>query len=461
MTGHLPLQSIAPGGQARTWYVLIVFVIFQRRALQRRLDELRAVLDSETVDGLAARLNRAGRDRLAAMWEVVVLHGLSRCGALRSEVALASGRRPDIHFEQGEYSFTGDVTTVSDEGLDRDNPFQELSDLIESVKSKLDLPIGGLDLQVRSKVEHTKRGRRSTLRIPPRKSLAEFVRTEIAPRIREQAKAGTYPIRIEIDNSQASFDITIDPTNSPYSSGGYPPYSKPSIKDRNPLYSALRSKAEQLRGAEGLTGIIVGDGGCDSISGSRANWEAVSTGQIVSELFRQYTSIDFVLVLSVDETRGGWALRDATYAIGAYLFVRDGSDARPALESTFNAMLQHFPNPTMTPVNGAHRAREDGYGLGFHGGYSMSVSTVIRLGLREFTEIFAGIRTLRDQEAKYREAKLLDAEATSHIESTVLYNLRQGRLPESIEIIKGGEDENDDWVEIRFGKIDPAISPLR
>ena len=124
-------------------------------------------------------------------------------------------------------------------------------------------------------------------------------------------------------------------------------------------------------------------------------------------------------------------------------------------------MLQHFPNPTMTPVNGAHRAREDGYGLGFHGGYSMSVSTVIRLGLREFTEIFAGIRTLRDQEAKYREAKLLDAEATSHIESTVLYNLRQGRLPESIEIIKGGEDENDDWVEIRFGKIDPAISPLR
>lgn len=35
------------------------------------------------------------------MWELVVLHGLSKCGDLRSEVALVSQRQPDILFEQG------------------------------------------------------------------------------------------------------------------------------------------------------------------------------------------------------------------------------------------------------------------------------------------------------------------------------------------------------------------------
>jgi len=37
----------------------------------------------------------------------------------------------------------------------------------------------------------------------------------------------------------------------------------------------------------------------------------------------------------------------------------------------------------------------------------------------------------------------------------------EGRLPSSIEIIKTDEDDSDDWVEIHFGEVDPAIAPLR
>jgi len=81
-------------------------MIYRRRALQRRLDELRDVLDGDAVDKLAERLNRAGKDRVTAMWELVVLHGLSKCGAFRNEVALASLRRPDILFERGALRLT-------------------------------------------------------------------------------------------------------------------------------------------------------------------------------------------------------------------------------------------------------------------------------------------------------------------------------------------------------------------
>ena len=91
----------------------------------------------------------------------------------------------------------------------------------------------------------------------------------------------------------------------------------------------------------------------------------------------------------------------------------------------------------------------------------MRGSDVIRLGLREFMEIFAGLRSLQDNGARNVDAARKSPQKPSHLQAVVLSNLMAGRLPISIEIIKTDEDDNDDWVEIRFGKIDPAIAPLR
>jgi hypothetical protein len=201
-------------------------MIYQRRALQRRLDGLRDVLHCEAVDKLAERLNRAGKHRVAAMWELVALHGLSKCGHLQNDVALAFLRRPDILFEQGTLRLTADVTAVSDEGLGKGNPYHELSQLIEVAKNKLKLPTGGLDLHVRAKHESTKRGIRTVL-LPSRGKLQEFVRQMIVPQLREQMTAGTFPLRIAIDDDDVGLDITIDPTKSPYSSAALPPTTCP------------------------------------------------------------------------------------------------------------------------------------------------------------------------------------------------------------------------------------------
>src|SRR5690606_7787367 len=93
-------------------------LIFARRAIQKRIEELRETLDQSSVDDLVARLNRIGKDRLAAMWEVVVLSGLAKIGILEHELPLRSGRRPDIRFSNPEVRFTADITSVSDSGLD-------------------------------------------------------------------------------------------------------------------------------------------------------------------------------------------------------------------------------------------------------------------------------------------------------------------------------------------------------
>ena len=85
----------------------------------------------------------------------------------------------------------------------------------------------------------------------------------------------------------------------------------------------------------------------------------------------------------------------------------------------------------------------------------------VRLGLREFTEIFAGLRTLGDGGARNVEAARKAPRPPNHLQSFVLHNLMEGRLPASIEVIKTDEDDSDDYVEIVFGEPDPAISPLR
>ncbi|MDE8342919.1 MAG: hypothetical protein POG24_03775, partial [Acidocella sp.] len=66
-------------------------MLFARRAIQRRLNELRGTLGNAVVDSLAARLNQPDNQRLAAMWEAVVLHALSKHGVLGHEAPLPSG----------------------------------------------------------------------------------------------------------------------------------------------------------------------------------------------------------------------------------------------------------------------------------------------------------------------------------------------------------------------------------
>lgn len=222
-------------------------MIYERRALQRRLNELRPVL-GDVVDHLARRLNTPGNDRVAAMWETAVFHGLAKFGALDSEVVLPTGRRPDVQLTVGELHITVDITAVSDDGLDEQNPFQELMWQIEAIKTKRGLPSGSLDLQVRHKVERSRRGSRRVLRLPNRNALPEFVRTKISPLIRNGTSAKTFPLHIAIESDDAGIDITIDPSLTPRSTGSYAPYSTSRIRDQT--LSTMRSKQRLTRSVE-------------------------------------------------------------------------------------------------------------------------------------------------------------------------------------------------------------------
>jgi hypothetical protein len=437
-------------------------MLFSRRCLQERLTALRPRLGDEAVDALAARLNRPGKDRMAAMWEVVIFHSLAARGQLGLEAPLASGRRPDIGFSVEELSFTADITAVSDDGLDEQNPYHELSEAVEKAKKGLGLPIGGLNLQVHSRVETSARGERRVLRLPPRARVGDFVRDEIVPRLREQLQAGQSVLRLTIDDDDIGIDLTIDPAKSPYSSGGFAAYDVPTIKDRNPLYNALKSKALQLRGAEGLVGVIVGDADCRALQSHRPGGRNLTATQIALEFLRQYGSISFVLLLTAEEEARSWLRTErARRWIAPTLVTRPEDGGSASLLSFFSRMAAEMPAPVRNSANAALRAREAEYDFGFHGGTTMSART-IRMSLRELMETLAARRMLTDNGAKYpAAARALRPDDPSPLQMQFERALREGRLPTNVVIQAQGPGEDDDWIEFTLGEPDAAIAPFR
>jgi len=79
----------------------------------------------------------------------MVVHGLNQVGSVAVEAEQVNGKNPDIEYAGLGISFVADVTTVSDAGLDKKNPYEDLSNLVESLKTKLGMPIGGVDIRIR------------------------------------------------------------------------------------------------------------------------------------------------------------------------------------------------------------------------------------------------------------------------------------------------------------------------
>ncbi|MHB1301915.1 MAG: hypothetical protein ACYCZB_00365 [Acidiphilium sp.] len=396
-----------------------------------------------------------------------MLHALSKHGIVGHEAPLLSGRRPDVHFTASNLSFIADVTTTSDVGLHEKNPYQEFCDLIGQMKNHLGLPVGGVDIRVSSREEESSRGTRTVLRLPERKRLREFIASEIEPKLRAQLQSGAGVLRVEMDNEKAGFQITIDPSRSPNSTGQYLSYDVTTIKDRNPLYNALKAKVGQLRGATGLTGIIVGDADSSVLADRRDGGAEITMQAVAQEFLRQYSSIGFVLLLSVrEEEVQHWSkINPPKRWLHKLLVARDGLIEGESLTTLFNSVVGELPKPAEMPINAAHQARSSSYGWGYHGNHEIlfSPQTCVRIRIsgRELMELIAGRRTSAQANDLHGWLDPENRPTSSRTENPFEAQLREGRLPTAISVNKTDEDDSDDWIEFQFGPSDPAITPFR
>lgn len=385
---------------------------------------------------------------------------LVKLGTLHHELRLPSGKCPDIFFEGAdELSFHADVTSVSDTGVDRRNPFQEFMDLIETAKRSLGLGVGGVYLNVLERNEITTKGRRRKLRLPPYKDLAQHVQDVIVPEMKRQLALSQWPLEMKFDNDTVGYGLQI--TDGPYSGGSFGAYDIPTVEEQNPLFYALKKKATQLRGAPSLSGIIVGDGDCASMDANPSSWSGVPTSKIVETFLQKHDWIDFVMLITVTNTRSGWPFRDEQLSLKDQIWTRRG--APPDLRNTLIAVREGMPVPVNTAVNAAHRAKEEGYGHGHE--IEMTSSLKLKIGARQIMEVLAGLRSVDhlNRDCGWRrsgEPPVSDPHEGHRFPNPFEAALRQGRLPSNIQVTPTGPQGRDVILEIEFGEPDPAISPF-
>src|ERR1051326_5031067 len=216
--------------------------MFARRSLQRLLDELKDTLSPTACAKLAHELNRKDASALGFEWELALLSALARAGDITYEAKSDSGpRRPDITFveKDGAIRFVADVTTVSDAGLEEENPVMRFSQSLHRLKRKYRLP-GSLNYQVAAVTEGpTNYNRKTRLKLPKLSDLDKFLAEHVGPEFQRIADEKRTAASITVNEPGVRFSVTYD-EKQPYGGGGYPSYTAAQSRTRNPVYTALK-----------------------------------------------------------------------------------------------------------------------------------------------------------------------------------------------------------------------------
>jgi hypothetical protein len=443
--------------------------MFARRSLRSFLNALDSTLTRCQLQALINRLNLNDRDSVAAEWEVAILYALMNLGDVTYEPKMVGKSNPDILFTPSQHKpeqFIADVTFVSDLDLEEKNPIFELSQLVAAKARKLRIP-GAFSCAP----ESTTRGRygafKVQLSIPHKRNLSAFVEADIVPHLRLIAKTPDKPSEIRIISSGYNITLCYAPGNR-FSFSKFRAYRHATIIDKNPLFRALESKRQQLRDTkyEGCKGIIVCDGGCETITKRYASWESYSKLQIITRFFQNTSSISFVILLWVEQIDDINNPRRHRVMGDIVINPHARFPVPKELEELLKGLPWHWPQPVQTGER--TRAQLEGYGPknaqlhwgrrlgGYQMGFGHSSRLTFRMSARELMEILSGRRSheIFEDDAGFGAANR--GGPMNPFESA----LRRGLTISSVKIERNS-DLDDDWIEFLMEGPDVAIGPFQ
>lgn len=352
----------------------------------------------------------------------------------------------------------GDVATVSDAQLHADNPFEALTLEIDRLARKHRLQPHHFREDVRGGPAGDWPKQKMVLHLPPRAELVAFLKARVEPFIRQVKAAPHEPARINVKDARVDFTISYDPARQT-GGAGHTSYDRALSLTENPIYTALENKRRrgQLRGAPeaALRMIVLCDAGCASMRDQMNAGTTHDADAIAMRFLQSTSSIDLVVLMTVERT-APYAVRSdlrlKITPIGSPQAVAAGCLPKAVIDAVnhfLRTLCAHMPHPVQDASNAYRQFDQPGYGLGAHGGYTVSPNR-IRVSSRELLEHLV-LWQCKDRIPVDR--------AREAVSGTAMTALQEGRLIKSVEVIDGG-DIDDDYVEIRFTDPDPAISPF-
>ncbi len=262
--------------------------MFSQRTVQGAVDAVAPQLSEGNLKHLLNRL-RDPQHRVAAEWEVVCIATLMRFATVKPETQSGT-RRPDLHVVAPQVEFLADIRTISDASAEEANPMDFFSAALRRTARRIGLSGAGLYIEVEPSSGN---GSARVLALPQQQAPEPSAKRHRTPFLRRVARNPTADDVIAIAEGDVRLRVRFD-AKSPYAGGTYRSYKVPRTLESNPLFSALRAKARQLREAKSslLKGIVICDGDCETLR--RAD------EKVVERFFSQHReTVSFVVALTV------------------------------------------------------------------------------------------------------------------------------------------------------------------
>ena len=439
--------------------------IFPRRIVQRCLNEIRNLnlLSEEKLNRLIQKeLNSSDPVKsIACEWEVIILSALSKVSEIEYEKNfIEEGRTPDVFCRLPSGTcFLADITTVSDREAHKENParyfFQQVREFLDQkgVSSK------GIDIRISSDFSGKHRDQKVKLALPQKGEIPKFIKKNLTSFAEDISSSESEPHQILINDSAIKVKITYTP-NSNFSGGGYLSYTSLYSLTRNPIFNRLEQKAKQIKksGFSGITGIFICDGWCSSLNKMVTSNNEFSQDLVIQKFFQSNRRVSFILILTPEEKHSisSAVMREKYNRLKFFSNPNADYPATDELVEILDRMAQHLPKPESMPINALKSLEENpSTGLSHYGRYTMT-GDMIKISSRTLVELLAGVLDVD----KFLADHFGCVDEDSQIPNLFRNKILDGKMIENIELEKS-DNEDDDWIIIKFGKSDSAISPYR
>jgi hypothetical protein len=444
--------------------------IFSRRTIQGLINENnKFLLKSQTQRFVNLMNNIAKEPTLAYEWEIVLLYAFSRVGKVIHHRNFGGKSSPDIYFEiygNPEKNFVADITTISDKGLDQNNPFEALSNDVHKIAKEYGLSGNSFHIQVGSRKGPTcKEGHKPELKLPGRARFSQIIFNEgFRNFLFEIIKSPRSIHHYNINTSDADVTIKYDP-NQRFASGSYPGYKAMVLLNENPLYDALDRKLPQLIGIHfnGPLAIFLCDGGSDLFDKKPPTWFSYSTGDVINSFLLNNEKINFIVTFTTKPKNKykAFHLRDDYKIVHKVYKGLKFDQIRFDIQEIIEQVKDVFPKPESTPLNALNylKGQNPNLGRSNFGGMELSATkerTSVKISARALLELLAGKVSLKKFFEEYGFIQ-------SELKSRRLFNpfnaaLHRGQMIDSI-MLKKSDLQDDDWITFELKGPDPAISP--
>lgn len=429
--------------------------LFSRRILKNCLDDCASSSSAGKLRDWVQRLNTVSGNYVATEWELVLLRAFGALGKVRHEPPL--GRRSiDLVFESldGMLKFGADIAAISDQPLHKRNPIYPLWDELRRRIRKANISTGRFTLRVEEERPVPYRGteKKRRLLLPTIRQSPDLVFNAAYNDFIDEIRKSPYQPRSHhvFHFSPATIDLTIQYEPGAWKGvtlASHGSYTTTTVKDNNPLFNALKSKADQLRqsGYKGIRGIIVCDAGC-RIFTEIPNWSTYKMDEVVTEFFRQNDSVEFVLTIGIISN---FKMSGVQHEYAHRLFARDRkSDWVLGLKRLSDKVVSSLPSIAQTPENVLNimKWNQSAKWTRPYMGGSIVKGNEIRISCRELLDVLAG----RLDQGSFAQNHDLGGGNIFAIWRS------QGKMINRAEV-EHRPDEDDDWITLEFKKGDPAV----